>query len=171
MIVEPCRPYHARTVGRSQLRMHDGRSVFKVYYVSILGRDRPERFEWQRCGLARSEFESRFQAGSYEGVGFVVAFPHITKVFRFSPHAEAVLDVAEYETVGLVPKDGSRGDGTHEFACLAESAIAAEEHDAWARATSVDEYLVYWSGKSEFLVVDHAKLGSYWVRTGTAGSR
>jgi hypothetical protein len=33
MQIAPCRAYHAQTVGQSLLRMPDGKSVFKVYYI------------------------------------------------------------------------------------------------------------------------------------------
>ena len=55
MKVAPCRTYHAKTVGRSVLRMPDGKSVFKVYYISVVGRDRPELYEWQHSPRTAAE--------------------------------------------------------------------------------------------------------------------
>lgn len=162
MQITACRAYHGQCVGRSQLRMPDGKSVFKVYYISVIGRDTPERFEWARAPRRQSDFEAAFLAGGYEGVGFVLAFPHVTKIFRFSPTAETIVDVREFHTEGMRPMDCSRGEGFHEFACLAEAAIAADEYDAWARAKTVEEYLVSRSQKADFPVVSHTKLGAYW---------
>jgi hypothetical protein len=95
-------------------------------------------------------------------VGLVTCFPHITKVFRFSPSNETVLDVRELDTATLQPVDAARGDGFHEFACLAEALIAADEYRAWASARSVDEYLAYRSSQADFPVVSNTKLKDYW---------
>jgi hypothetical protein len=162
MQITACRAYHGQCVGRSLLRMPDGKSVFKVYYISVIGRDTPERFEWARSPRTPADFEAAFLAGSYQGVGFVLAFPHVTKIFRFSPGGETVLDVREFHTEGMRPMDCSRGEGFHEFACYAEAAIAADEYDAWARAERVEEYLASRSQKADFPVVSHTKLGAYW---------
>jgi hypothetical protein len=42
MNISKCRTYHAISAGQSLLRMPDGKSVFKIYYLSIVGRDKPE---------------------------------------------------------------------------------------------------------------------------------
>jgi hypothetical protein len=42
MQIASCRTYHGKTVGHTLLRMPDGRSVFKIYYISVIGRDKPE---------------------------------------------------------------------------------------------------------------------------------
>jgi len=144
------------------LRMPDGKSVFKAYYISVVGRDNPERFEWARSPRTQHDFEQAFLAGGYEGIGFVLTFPHVTKIFRFSPSAETLMDVREFHTEGMRPMDCSRGDGFHEFACYAEAAIAADEYDAWARAKSVEEYLAFQSGKADFPVASNAKMAIYW---------
>jgi hypothetical protein len=142
--------------------MPDGKSVFKVYYISVIGRDTPERFEWAHSPRTQHDFEQAFLAGGYEGVGFVIAFPHVTKIFRFSPSAETLMDVREFHTEGMRPMDCARGDGFHEFACYAEAAIAADEYDAWARAKTVEEYLPFQSRKSDFPVASHQKMATYW---------
>ena len=162
MQILKCKTYHARTVAQSLLQKSDGKSVFKIYYVSIIGRDKPEEFEWDHCHYSQDDFEKKFLSGNHEGIGFVTAFPHISKVFRFSPFAETILDVREFHTVNMQPKDCSRNDGSHEFACYAESAISADEYEAWANATTVDEYLLFRSSKTEFPVVSHIKLARYW---------
>jgi len=162
MQITACRAYHGQCVGRRVLRMPDGKSVFKVYYISVIGRDTPERFEWAHSPRTQHDFEQAFLAGGYEGVGFVIAFPHVTKIFRFSPSAETLMDVREFHTEGMRPMDCARGDGFHEFACYAEAAIAADEYDAWARAKTVEEYLPFQSRKADFPVASHQKMATYW---------
>jgi len=160
--IATCRPYHAQTIGQSVLRMPDGRSAFKVYYISVIGRDKPEVFEWQHCPRTREDFEKTFLAGSHEGIGFVIAFPHVTKIFRFSPAMETIMDVREFHTEGMRQMDCSREDGYHEFACYAEAAIAADEYRAWARAATVEEYLAFRSPAADFPVASNTKLAAYW---------
>lgn len=162
MLIAKCRPYHARTFKHSLLRMPDGRSVFKVYYISIIGRDSPEKFEWERCPRTQTDFERTFLSGNHEGIGFVTAFPHITKIFRISPYAETVLDVSEFQTANMLRIDCSRDNGTHEFACYAESVIAADEHEAWANAATVEDYLAFRCSKTDFPVANNVKLATYW---------
>jgi hypothetical protein len=162
MQVAPCRTYHAKAVGRSVLRMPDGKSVFKVYYISVIGREKPELFEWQRSPRTTSDFERTFVTGGHEGVGFVIAFPHVTKVYRFSPEGETILDVREFNTEGMTDRDCSRSDGYHELACYAEAAIAADEYRVWAESGSVNEYFALCSDAADFPVVSHAKLAAYW---------
>ena len=142
--------------------MSDGKSVFKIYYISIVGRDRPEQYEWEQSPHTQADFEKAFLTGKHEGVGFVIAFPHVTKVFRFSPGAETVLDVREFDTAGMRPKDCSRSDGSHEFACYAESVISAAEYEAWASATAIDAYFAFRCHRTDFPVVSNTKLAAYW---------
>ncbi len=158
----PCRTYHGQTVGRNLLRMPDGISAFKVYYISVIGRDTPERFEWRHAPRTFADCEAAIRASGTEGIGFILAFPHVTKIFRFSPSGETVLDVREFHTDGMRPMDCARADGFHEFACYAEAAIAADEFQAWAKAATVDEYLGFRSEAAEFTVVSHTKLAAYW---------
>ena len=40
-----------------------------------------------------------------EGSGFVLAFRHISKVFRFGPEAETALNVRAWKTQGMAPLD------------------------------------------------------------------
>ena len=162
MQVAACRAYHAQTAGQNLLRMPDGKSAFKVYYISVIGRDKPERFEWQHSPRAPESFEKAFLAGGYEGIGFVMAFPHVTKIFRFSPAMETIMDVREFHTEGMRQMDCSRADGYHEFACYAEAAIAADEYHAWAKAATVEEYLTSRSGSADFPVASNTKLAEYW---------
>lgn len=162
MLITKCNPYHARTIGQKLIHMPDGKSVFKIYYLSIIGRDKPERYEWEYSPHTQDDFEGMFLLGKQEGIGFVTAFPHITKVFRFSPSAETILDVGEFDTASMQPKDCSREDGSHEFACYAEAAISADEYVAWADATTVDKYLQFRCSKTEFPIASNIKLAGYW---------
>ena len=164
MEIAACRPYHAQTVGQNVLRMPDGKSVFKVYYLSIIGRDQPERYEWQHHHRTQAAFEEAFLSGGHQGLGFAIAFPHVAKIFRFSPYMETILDVGEFDTKGMLPRDSSRGDTTHEFACYAEAIIAAEEYGAWAKAATVEEYLAFRCEQADFPVARNTKLAGYWER-------
>ena len=157
----PANPYDARIAGRRLLHGADGRSAFKVYFVDIVGRANPERYEWDRCPTSREAFLAAFSRVA-EGVGFVTAFPHVTKLFRFGPHAETVLDVRGYRTADLAAYPLPRGDGTFEFACLAEALVAADESSYWASAADVKAYLDRWSPFAAAKVVDHGKLARYW---------
>lgn len=161
MKIAACRSYHSRTVGSSVIRMPDGKSAFKFYYISIVGRDQPERYEWARCALSRPAFEARFAGSGIEGVGFVTAFPHITKCFRFAPAAETVLHVRAFNTADLTPLSLDRDDRFVEFACYAEAAIAADEYHAWARAATVTEYLDAVSAFVDGPIARHDKLKIY----------
>ena len=163
MQIAKCRTYHAQTDGRGVVRMPDGQSVFKLYYVSIIGRDQPELYDWQHSPHSHAEFERDFVRGGHEGIGFAIVFPHVTKIYRFSPVMETILDVREYDTYGMTPRDCARQDGFHEFACYAEAVIAADEYRAWAKAVTVNEYLVFRSDATEFQVVSDNKLATYWM--------
>jgi hypothetical protein len=162
MEIAACRTYHAVLSGSTMLSMPDAKSVYKVYYISIIGRDQPELFEWEHCARSKEEFEQAFAAHGFQGIGFAIAFPHITKVFRFAPTMETVLDIGEFETDGIRPKNCDRGDGFHEFACYAEAVIAAEEYHAWACAASVPEYLETRCSSDAFPVASNDKLARYW---------
>ena len=165
---KPVATYDARAAGTRLLRGGDGRSAFKVYFVDIAGRPDPGRYEWDRGNLSRDAFLASF-APRADGVGFVTAFPHIVKLFRFGPHAETVLDVRAWRTPDLAEYPLARGDGTFEFACLAEALVAADEYGFWAAARSVEEYLDRWSDFARGAIADHAKLGRYWS-AGAGGS-
>jgi len=162
MQISICKPYHAQAIGQNLLQMPDGRSVFKVYYLSIMGRDKPEQYEWEHSPWTQDNFEKAFLAGNYEGIGFVTAFPHVTKIFRFSPYNETILDVTEFSTKDMQLKDCSRPDKSHEFACYAEALIAADEYRTWARAKTVEEYLAFRCNTTDFPVVSNTKLATYW---------
>jgi hypothetical protein len=162
MHIAECSPYHAQTVGQNLLKMPDGKSVFKVYYISVIERDRPEQYEWQHSLCNPAHFEKTFLCGQHEGIGFVIAFPHVAKIFRFSPYKETVLDVSEFHSADMRRRDCSHEDGSHEFACYAEAVIAAAEYGAWAGATTIEDYLTFRCDRVDFPIVSHMKLGAYW---------
>ncbi len=142
--------------------MPDGRSAFKIYFASIVGRDKPERFEWDQSTLTPVQFEGIFKQFAMPGVGFVTAFPHIAKIFRFGPASETILNVRAFSTPDLSNLALLRDDGFMEFACLAEALIAADEYGAWAKAASVEEYLQSWSAHADMPVSSNTKLAEYW---------
>jgi hypothetical protein len=158
---KPANSYDARISGTHLLACPDGRSVFKIYFIDIVGRANPERTEWDRSAVSRDGFLAALPRVA-DGVGFVTAFPHVAKVFRFGPHSETVLDVRGFRTPDLSEYPLARGDGTFEFACLAEALIAADEYGFWASAADVDGYLGRWSLFASGRIVDPGKLGRYW---------
>lgn len=160
--IKPCNTYHARSAGTHLLRMQDGKSAFKVYFVDIVGRKQPERFVWRLCGRKQKDFLDTLSQQGIEGVGFIIAFPHITKVFRYGPNPEIVLNVRAYKTETLEPLSLERSEGYMEFACLAEALIGADEYRFWAEATSVEDYFKKWSAFADGPIVDHEKLRRYW---------
>jgi hypothetical protein len=162
MDIEICKPYHAVLSGTNILKLPDRKSVFKVYYLSVVGRDAPQLYEWPFCALSQTGFEQLVLASAHAGIGFITAFPSITKLFRFSPQKETVLDVSVFHSETLRPLDMGRGDGWGEFACLAEAEIAAAEYGAWAKAATVEDYLNFRCPLNDFPVGHHAKLRTYW---------
>ena len=161
--IKPSNTYHGKNAGTEMLRMPDGKSAFKVYFVDIVGRKQPERFVWSLSGRSQKDFLAGLTRLGIEGVGFVIAFPHITKVYRYGPNPEIVLNVRAYKTDGLTPLSLERGEGYVEFACLAEAVIGADEYRFWAEARSVEDYLKQWSGFADGPIVDHVKLRRYWA--------
>ncbi|MBI2298033.1 MAG: hypothetical protein HYU66_03620 [Armatimonadetes bacterium] len=161
MDVRPCNTYAARPAGTAVHRA--GKSVFKLYFVDIYGREHPERFEWRLNGLDPGAVAAALERLGVEGVGFVIAFPHIAKLFRYAPDAEILMLVKAFR-----PADGEslpleRGEGYVEFACLTEAVIAAAEYRLWAEAATVDDYLGTWCDWGELPIRDNAKLRRYWA--------
>lgn len=163
MEIKPCQPYNSRIDGRSLLRLPGGPSAFKIYYVSIPGRENPGSYDWAQSQLKMPDFEALLAKLAPEGVGFVTAFPHITKVFRFAPSGETILHVKAYKTPGLELLDLGRPDGYLEFACYAEAELARDEYAKWAAARTVEEYLAYFSPFAGGGIAEHAKLAG-WAR-------
>lgn len=160
MNVKPCNTYAAKSAGTTVYR--DGRTAFKVYYVSIYGREHPERYEWDLCDLSCEAVVERLKELGIEGVGFVLAFPHIVKVFRFGPEAETLLNVRAFKPGDGEPIPLERAEGYTEFACLAEADVASREYLLWAAAESVEEYLGKLVTWGPLPIIDHEKLGRYW---------
>ena len=73
MKIKPCRPYHGILSSSKLLEMPDGKSKFKVYYISIIERDKPELYEWEKCAMQKEDYEQSFTAKGFEGLGFVTA--------------------------------------------------------------------------------------------------
>lgn len=162
MRVSECRSYHSRTINRTLLRMPDGKSIFKMYFIDIVGRPERARYEWGQGSFPMTEFENLFCRCSFEGIGFVTAFPHITKVFRFAPSMETVLHVSAYNTRDLSQLNLGREEGYMEFACYAEAVIAADEYRAWAQSANVMEYLQFLCVFDDGPIADQSKLRGYW---------
>ena len=162
MNITPCSSYHAVVEDCRTVIMPDGISTFKVYFVSIVGRPTPEKFEWGKNPLSKADFIERFRSMPFEGVGFVTAFPHITKVFRFAPQSEVLLHVQAFRPATGEAVDLNRGEGYTEFACLAEALLANDEYTAWAKAETVEDYLSLTSAVKDAPVASHSKLASYW---------
>ncbi|MFA5043236.1 MAG: hypothetical protein WC381_07220 [Kiritimatiellia bacterium] len=161
MNVKACLPYRSKMIRKTWLRLPDNRSVFKLYFFSLIGRDEPERYEWERSTLTPAAFEANLRQMAPEGIGFITAFPHLTKVFRFAPAAETILHVRAFRTRDLTPLDLGREDNYMEFACYAEAVIAAYEYRQWAGAGTVPDYLRTLSDFPDGPVASHTKLGEY----------
>jgi hypothetical protein len=159
--VQVCSSYAARPSGRGVYR--NGSHVFKVYYVDIPGRARPDLYEWDRCGRERDTLLEGLKRAGVEGVGFVVAFPHIAKAFRFAPSVETVLHVRAFRPADFSELDLGREGGYVEFACLAEAVIGDGESRLWADAPSVEAYLARWVEWTPAVIVDEGKLGRYYA--------
>jgi hypothetical protein len=164
--IKPCNTYHAVLSSRELWRRADGKSAFKVYFCDIVGRKEPARTVWAQCGLAKADFLNHLlgKVESAEGIGFVTAFPHVTKVFRFGPETETNCHVRAWSTREMKPLDLARGDGYIEFACFAEAAIAAEEFALWAAAKSAEEYLARFARSADWPLERNDKLAAYWAR-------
>lgn len=162
--VDACQSYAARPAGRAVYQ--NGPHAFKIYLIDITGRAQPERYEWDRCGLERDAVLAGLKRAGVEGVGFVCAFPHIAKVFRFGPESETVLNVRAFRPVDFTEIDLTRSDGYVEYACLAESVIADAEYRLWAGARTVPEYLTRWVEWQPVAVADEGKLRRYYRPAG-----
>ena len=158
--VQPCDPYRAVVRERKLWRSRDGKSAFKVYFLDIVGREDPTRTEWDKCPMTPDQFLERLD--DTDGVGFITAFPHITKVFRYGPARETILNVRACLTPDMAPMDLTEGEGYVQFACLAEALIAGEEYAFWAESESVAEHLEDWAGFDDGAILRHDKLGKYW---------
>lgn len=162
MQIKPCQPYHAVLMDKILIHGADKKSAFKIYFINIIGRANPSRYEWPQDKIARQKFTDRLQKIALAGIGFVTAFAHVTKVFRFSPVAETVLDVRAFSTMDLAPLDLKRADDYLEFACYAESLLAAAEFRLWAGAKTVTEYLSVFSSFDGGKIISSTKQADYF---------
>lgn len=160
MEIKPCKPYISKVCGYKLLRRPDG-SAFKLYYVSLLGRGKPEPYDWATAGIKQDAYEAALARLAPEGVGFITAFTPITKVFRFAPSAETIMHVRAYDSATMEPLDLARPGHYLEFACYAEAELAAEEYRAWAGAPSVEKYLSTFAAFAGGKVASHDKLAAY----------
>jgi len=155
--VKVCAPYASEVVAKSSLRIEETGGAFKVYFISIVGREQREKYEWECCGTATDDFLRTLEARRPEGVGFVTAFPHITKIFQFGPNPETNLYTRAYKTSTWeeLPLDYS---GSTEVACAAEALILADEFRFWLEASSVEAYLGRTSSAGSAQFASHSKL-------------
>ena len=162
MNISPCNPYHAIIEDCRNLQLADGKSIFKVYFVSIVDRPTPEKFQWNLNSLTKDQAMDWLRSLDLEGIGFITAFPHITKIFRISPQNETLVNVAAFNTQTGQPLSLERPEGYTEFACLAEAVIATEEFKAWAEAQNVADYLAFTSTAKDEPVRSNHKLADYF---------
>jgi hypothetical protein len=154
--VEASESYAAQPAGRAACE--NGAHAFKVYFIDITGRQHPERYEWDRSGCERASVLLGLKRAGVEGIGFVCAFPHIAKVFRFGPESETVLNVRAFRPADFAALDLGRSDGYVEYACLAEAVIAEAEYRLWAAARTVEDYLGRWVDWQPVAIADEGKL-------------
>ena len=161
--IKACSTYHGVLEDRVLHRGADGRSAFKVYFISIVGRPEPARTVWAASGLGREKFLARLDTlDGLEGVGFITAFPHVTKAFRFGPESETVANVRAWNPREWTEMPLARCQGYVEFACYAEAGIGSDEFNFWAAADTVEEYLARWSNQADWPIQRHGKLLEYW---------
>ena len=160
-------PYNSKVVGKTQVAFEDSGSAFKVYFIDIRGRDDRAKYEWEHCGRTQEDFLERLRQLKPEGIGFVTAFPHITKVFQFGPTAETNLYTKAYktETFEELPLDYS---GATEVGCAAEILIAAAELRFWLDAQTVDDYLAQACEAGDASFRNHRKMYERFAMGGGA---
>ena len=164
LAIQPCNTYRALVRGRALHRGPGAQSAFKVYFIDIVGRENRSLTEWLHCGKTPDALMSRLGGvPGAEGIGFITAFPHITKIFRFGPENETVINVRAWNTPNLTDRGLACSDGYVQFACLAEAMVAADEYRFWAEADTVEEYLQQWSEYAEGSIKSHDKLRGYWA--------
>jgi hypothetical protein len=162
--IRACPSYAARPAGTAVYR--SGPHRFKVYFADVIGRAEPARFEWDRSGMERESVLDGMKRAGIEGVGFVCAFPHVTKVFRFAPSGETNLHVRAFEPPSFRELSLGREEGYVELTCLAEAILVGEEHRSWAEAPSVDAYLDRWTTWEGAAVAAPDKLRRYYDTAG-----
>lgn len=162
MEFKPCRPYHAILSEKKLLSMPDGKSAFKIYFINIVGRADPSRYEWSQDNASKQCFLDRLRKMPLAGIGFVTAFAHVTKIFRFDPGTETVLSVRAFTTADMSPLDLKRAEDYLEFACYAEALLAAAEYRLWAKAKTVSDYLSAFSSFDDGKIISNTKMADYY---------
>ncbi|MBM4085781.1 MAG: hypothetical protein FJ272_13415 [Planctomycetes bacterium] len=160
--VKKCLPYTSKVVGRTLLKVDETKAAFKVYFVDIVGRAERQRYEWALCGATQEDFLARLKARRPEGVGFVTAFPHITKIFQFGPSPETNLYTRSFDTKTFEEKRLDYAEGATEVACAAEALILAQEFRFWLDAESVEAYLAKLADAGDASFRNCAKLAAYY---------
>ena len=157
--VKPVQPYTARPAGTARLERADG-SAFKVYYFDIVGRPEREKYEWALSARTKEQALEQLREAGVSGVGVIVLFPHIAKVFFFGECAETVLYAEAYRDDPFAPSalDYARGV---EIACAAEMDVAAKEFELWRRSETVEDYLAEFVAPVECGFASHTKLHAY----------
>jgi hypothetical protein len=152
-------PYHSIVVKKEAITISRA-AVFKLYFISIIGREDRKKYEWEFSPYTMQGFLQQFPGRGLEGIGFIVAFPHVTKVFRFGPRPETNLHALAFETPTWKPISLDR-DGWSEVACAAEMDIGADEFRFWAESAGVEEYLKKFSERGAVAIKNHNKLEKY----------
>ncbi len=142
--------------------MPEGQSGFEVYFRSVIRKEESHLFEWQSCDDTPADFDNRLVNSGIEGVGFITAFPHITKVFGYSPQTETVVDVGYLDTHSFERVSSDRGERRDEHACYAEAVIVVDEYHAGAAAKTAPDDLKDFSRSIDYLFARAGKLANYW---------
>ena len=150
-------PYTSKVVGKTQIVLEGTKSAFKIYFIDIQGRDDRAKYEWEHCGRTQEQFLEQLRDLNPEGIGFVTAFPHITKVFQFGPTPETNLYTTAYQTESFEELPLDYNEAT-EVGCAAEILIAAEEFRFWLEAQTVEDYLTKTCDAGDAAFQNHHKM-------------
>ena len=157
--VKPVSAYTSRPVGVALLRLSD-KSAFKVYFMDIVGREEPEKYEWEASGRDRGAAMEQLKGAGLTGVGFICLFPHIAKAFFFGECGETNLYAQAFRGDPFRPSalDYARGV---EVACAGEMDVAAREFALWRKCATVEAYLSEFVVPEECGFANHGKLREY----------
>lgn len=135
-------------------------AVFKIYFVDILNREQKNKYVWEYAEITKKDLLNGIEKLHPQGIGFIIAFPHVFKIFRFGPSIETNLYSIAYN-----PKTMERltlqEEGWLELGCLAEIEISFDEFTFWATSPNVEDYLLNFSSKGNGSILDHSKLFNY----------
>lgn len=156
----PNQPYYACIVDYELLEAFggpDSMPLAKVYFVDILGRDKPEDYEWAHSNLDKGKILQSI-ASSLLGLRnfgvphIIVVFPHVTSDYRFGdPRDGGERETNLYKAGTFRTKDLEEGildlegpavsRSPFEVACPAEAHIIGEEFDFFNEAQNVRAYM------------------------------